>query len=86
MTNEGVFSSEEVLNTFPELMEIKLKMNRISSLQKRIHSITAGPAPNVTIEEEFLLNECNSEISRLKRSVKEQLVQLIASPAIVKSH
>ena len=79
MIHEGLSSFQEVIDSFPELINIKSKMNRITYLKSRIHSITGGSAPNVSREESLQIQDYTHEIHQLRRSVKEELTQLIAT-------
>ncbi len=82
MIHEGLSSSQEVLEAYPELQDIKLKMDSIDRLQRDIHALTAGPAPNVSNEERLQIIDCNNKIVQLQKSVQEKLTQLQATYAV----
>ncbi len=75
MIHEGMSSHQELLDAFPELKDIKSKMKRIDSLNSSIHSMTGGPAPNVSKEESLQLQSHTQEIQQIRKSIKEELSQ-----------
>ncbi len=81
MIHEGLSSYQEVLDSFPDLKNIKSKMKRITYLSSSIHGLTGGPAPNVSREESLQIQEYGHEVRLLRSSVKEKLTQLIATYA-----
>jgi hypothetical protein len=83
MNQEKLETEDEVLDHFPALKDIKSMMNRISYLKSSIHSITGGPAPNVSKEESLYVQRCAHEIRQLQRNIKEELSQLIIIYATV---
>jgi hypothetical protein len=83
MNQEKLETEDEVLDHFSALKDIKSKMNRISYLKSSIHSITGGPAPNVSKEEGLYVQRCAHEIRKLQRNIKEELSQLITIYATV---
>lgn len=78
MIHEKWSSSQEVLDSFPELRDIQSKMERIAFLNRNIHSLTGGPAPNVSREESLQIRGYTHEIRQHQRSIKQELSQLIA--------
>jgi hypothetical protein len=83
MNQENLETVDEVLHHFPALKDIESMMNRISYLKSSIHSITGGPAPNVSKEDGLYVQRCAHEIRQLQRNIKEELSQLVIIYAAV---
>jgi len=81
MKQEDLSSFQEVLDSFPEVKNIKLKIERIGYLKSSIHNITGGPAPNVSKEESLYIQDCTQEIRILQNSVQENLTQVLTTYA-----
>ena len=78
MIHEGLTSEDQALEHSPELQDISARMERIAQLNSVIHSMTSGPAPDLSGEEISLLEEYREEISTLQTSVNDQLMLLMA--------
>lgn len=79
MIQEGLSSPEETVNYFPELRDIKSKIDRIDYLSRTIHRFTEGPAPEVSINEQRLAKEYYFEIKHLRKSVTAGLSRMLAT-------
>ena len=79
MIQEGLSSEEQVLEHWPELKEVGKMMEKIGQLNSDIHSLTAGPSPMLSGEEQQLVEQYRMEIRTLQRSVNDQLALLLTS-------
>ncbi len=76
MIQHKLSSTQEVLDLFPKLKDIKSKIKRINTLKNSINSITGGPSPNVSKEESLQVQDYIEEIYLLQQNIKEELSQL----------
>lgn len=81
MVQKGLASSQEVLDAFPELAEVNTKVKRIAYLKSSMHSITGGPAPDVSAEDAVYVQACADEIRQLQINIKEDLSQIMVTYA-----
>lgn len=86
MRQEGMSSHQEMEEHFPELLNIKSKMNRISYLNQIVLSKTRSPAPTITEGEALQMAYYTQRIRQLRRRVRTELSQLIATYAESRSH
>ncbi|MCK8522963.1 hypothetical protein M0D21_15405 [Aquimarina sp. D1M17] len=77
-TRENLSSAQEVLECFPKLKIIKSKQKRIACLQRSIHSLTGGPAPNLSSKDQVQLRKYTREIEQLRVSIQHKLAELQA--------
>lgn len=76
MSREGLSSVQEVLDSFPELKNIKYKLERIAFLKSSLSSSTGGPAPNLSKAESLEVQAYRQEIRQLRNHIKQELSQL----------
>ena len=77
MAREGLAKVEEVGEYCPELKNIKQKMDRVGRLNSNIHSLTAGPAPNVSENQRDEIFAMANEIKALRKEIQTELTALM---------
>ena len=77
MAHEGLTKTDELGKFCPELKDVKRKMDQIGRLNSDIHSLTAGPAPNVSENQNEAILAMTKEIEILRKDVRIELTELI---------
>ncbi len=81
MLDEGLSTSQEVVEQFPQLAVVQSNRKRIAFLKKKIQSLIGGPAPNPSNRERLQIQEYRQEIHQLKEEITRDL-SLFASACI----
>nr|WP_298995983.1 hypothetical protein [uncultured Allomuricauda sp.] len=77
MAHQGLTTTDELGKFCPELNDIKRKMDQIGRLNSNIHSLTAGPAPNISENQSEAIFAMTDEIETLRKDVRIELTKLM---------
>ncbi len=79
MVEEELSSIQEVLDSFPDLKVIDAQIRQLTFLNNRIRSTTAGPAPNLSQEDNLQVQEYSHKARQLRSDIKTELSRINAA-------
>ncbi len=79
MIEEELSSFQEVLDSFPDLKVIDAQIRQLTFLNNRIRSSIAGPAPNLSQEENLQVQEYSHKARQLRSNIKAELARINAA-------
>ena len=82
MVANGYASHQQTMDSFPELGLIHSKMERMAYLNSTIHSMIAGPSPDVSEEEREELDRYQTEVGILRRFIQTELARFMRTHSI----
>ncbi|MET1260673.1 hypothetical protein ABV409_15100 [Flagellimonas sp. DF-77] len=82
METNGYVTHQQTMDSFPELGLIHSKMERMAYLNSTIHSMMAGPSPDVSEDEREALDRYQTEVGVLRRFIQTELARFMQAHAI----